>query len=176
MILDVGCGSRPEGDINIDLLLKGSNELPGTDRIFNPKNIPNLIKADAKHLPIRDKAFKTTICSHLLEHIDDEVYVLKELERVTAGMLIVRVPYKWWETLANNLFFFKGWKKWRKNHHLHSYGMGSFKDLLRAHFTDFRLSYGFISLFWALRFKAKRNSKLPLPFPYEIKAEIRLSK
>jgi len=173
MILDVGCGSRPEGDVNIDLLLKGSDELPGTDRIVDPKNIPNLVKADAKYLPIKEKAFKTTICSHLLEHIDDEEYVLKELKRVTDGIVIIRVPYKWWETLATNLFSFKGWKKWRRRHHLRSYGMDNFKDLLRANFADFRVSYGFISLFWALRLKAKRNSKLPLPFPYEIRAEIR---
>lgn len=50
--------------------------------------------ADIEHLPFRDDVFDLVICSHVLEHVDDDREALKNLRRVMArgAHLIVMVP------------------------------------------------------------------------------------
>ncbi len=52
------------------------------------------IRADITRLPFRDGSFDLIICSHVMEHIDDEAAALHNLRRVLApgGRTIVMVP------------------------------------------------------------------------------------
>ena len=49
---------------------------------------------DVTHLAIDDAAFDAIICSHVLEHVDDDAVAMRELRRVLApgGWAIVMVP------------------------------------------------------------------------------------
>lgn len=74
MILDVGCGSNPSGDVNCDL----------------KRGRVNII-CDAEHLPFKDKAFVTVYSSHCLEHIQQPLAALREFQRV-ATFIVLKVP------------------------------------------------------------------------------------
>lgn len=51
-------------------------------------------QASAENIPFEDKLFDTVYSSHVLEHVDDELQVLKEMERVMKddGVLIIGMP------------------------------------------------------------------------------------
>jgi len=66
VIVDIGCGRRPQGDINIDLVRT---------------RFCNLI-ASAEQLPIRNDSIEMIFCSHVLEHLDHPERALKEINRV----------------------------------------------------------------------------------------------
>lgn len=48
-----------------------------------------------KRLPFKDNEFDEIFCSHILEHVDDLVKVMKELHRITKnkGKVIIRGPH-----------------------------------------------------------------------------------
>lgn len=46
MILAVGCGANPQGDVNIDAFIKDKKRC-------NPKQITNFVLADVQHLRAR---------------------------------------------------------------------------------------------------------------------------
>jgi SAM-dependent methyltransferase len=52
------------------------------------------IRAELGRLPFRDGAFDVVVCSHVLEHIDDDRAAMQELARVVAssGQVLVMVP------------------------------------------------------------------------------------
>ena len=79
MILDVGCGSKARGDVNVDLLVPDS--LRGWNR--NISAIKNFVKADVRALPFKDRSFDFVFCSHVIEHLDDEWEGINELKRVS---------------------------------------------------------------------------------------------
>lgn len=66
MIVDIGCGENPRGDINIDI-------------VKTP--FCNLI-ASAEQLPIRDFSADVVLCSQILEHLDQPNALLKETNRI----------------------------------------------------------------------------------------------
>jgi SAM-dependent methyltransferase len=45
-----------------------------------------------EHLPFADGAFDVALCSHVLEHVDDDRECLRELRRVVVDRLLVLVP------------------------------------------------------------------------------------
>jgi ubiquinone/menaquinone biosynthesis C-methylase UbiE len=47
---------------------------------------------DIYNLPFKDKKFKTVLCSHTIEHVDDPEKFLKELKRVGKEVVIVVPP------------------------------------------------------------------------------------
>lgn len=88
MILDVGCGHNPQGDVNVDLFLYSN-----VHRVGDLKEIPNLVCADCHFLPFKDGSFKIVFCSHLLEHKGVQLVPLcKELLRVAKNKVIIQVP------------------------------------------------------------------------------------
>ena len=90
--LDVGCGDKPKGNINVDRFLQ---ETSHRTRLVNLKemNVPNLIKADAHYLPLRNDTFDVVYCHQLLEHKGVEyVAVIKELLRVSRNKVNIEVP------------------------------------------------------------------------------------
>lgn len=88
-VLDIGCGSKPRGDVNVDLYPTGFY-----DRVLSVHDIPNFVKAHALFLPFPDKAFETVFASHILEHLEQPFTALEEWERVASERVIVAVPCK----------------------------------------------------------------------------------
>lgn len=152
-MLDVGCGTMPRGDVNVDLLVSDDDY---RDAII-PQNIENFVKADVRFLPFRDSCFQTVFCSHLLEHLEDPDVGLKELLRVSGKAVVVRVPFFLFEIVSWLLeprkFF------WMKQHHKKHYWCNPFK-------TD-HVQLRFISLKFAALNKAVFSGKLKFPIPYE---------
>jgi ubiquinone/menaquinone biosynthesis C-methylase UbiE len=81
VILDVGCGPFPKGDVNCDL---------------NPQRVKvqNFVRCDANQLPFRDRSFSIVNCSHVLEHLKEPLKALKDWKRVAKFKVIIRVPNK----------------------------------------------------------------------------------
>jgi len=92
MILDVGCGSRPKGDVNIDLYIQPTHRGDETTAP-DPKSIKNFILADSNFLPFRDESFSIVYSSHLLEHCIQPYKVLQEFKRVSKAIVYIEVPY-----------------------------------------------------------------------------------
>jgi len=96
--LDVGCGLKPQGDVNVDLYIQKTMHR-GNDSTISPKTIPNFVKCDANYLPFRDNAFTESNCSHLLEHKGiNAVKVIKEMIRVTTRKIVAEVPHRYSRT------------------------------------------------------------------------------
>jgi ubiquinone/menaquinone biosynthesis C-methylase UbiE len=92
LTLDVGCGDKPKGNINIDQFMY---KTPHRTKDANLKTmkIPNLINADAHYLPFRNGVFDVVFCNHLLEHKGIRyVTVAKELLRVSKRKVDINVP------------------------------------------------------------------------------------
>ena len=55
------------------------------------------LQADLTRLALRDAAFDAVLCSHVLEHVDDDRAAMRELRRVLApgGLAIVLIPLYW---------------------------------------------------------------------------------
>jgi len=76
MILNVGCGFRLIGDVNVDIKL------------------PCDLKADAHFLPFRENSFKMVLLHHVLEHLKEPIKALDEIMRV--GKIVeIRTPISW---------------------------------------------------------------------------------
>jgi len=62
--------------------------------------VENFVRADAHHLPFKDKSFNTAVLAEILEHVENPIQVLKEAKRV-AKKIIITVPneYEWEEEL-----------------------------------------------------------------------------
>jgi len=132
--LDVGCGHRPTGDVNVDLFPEPTvhrcvDQRVNDDVALHVHEIPNFVKADACHLPFRDGAFEGSYSWHLIEHLVDPEAFLREVMRVSAGHVEVRCPNG--EHLSC--------KGETKPLHLHDFSLQWFQDKLRA-YTDWDFS------------------------------------
>lgn len=84
-VLEVGSGDNPHprSDVLVDRFLFENTERGGDLVIDRP-----LVVADAHFLPFREGAFCYSICSHILEHMDDPQQFASELVRVgSAGYI-----------------------------------------------------------------------------------------
>lgn len=66
--LDVGCGSAPSGDVNLDRQYFGKGK--------------NFVIADAHYIPFKNKAFDKIYSSYLLEHLENPCKFFREARRV----------------------------------------------------------------------------------------------
>ena len=92
-ILDIGCGG------NANKFATVVSDILDLSKIYSDKKF---IKLDESHkkLPFKDKEFDFVIASHVIEHVNDVSYFLKELERISSKGYI-EVPTK----LEDNLVF-----------------------------------------------------------------------
>ena len=82
LVLDVGSGDNPHirADVLCDAHLLDRGERCGKfDLVIDGRPF---VFADAVNLPFKDKAFDFVVCRHLLEHMEDPLPLLRELERV----------------------------------------------------------------------------------------------
>jgi len=110
-ILDIGCGSNPEGTTNLDYF---DGDTPHHKGFIDRNLIPNFIQGDAHNLPFEDNSFDLTIMSHISEHLLNPYKAFEEAYRVSTRT-IVRVPnnpcikehpehlYSWSKTSLFNL-------------------------------------------------------------------------
>ena len=76
-VLDVGCGARPYEP----LFAPHAASYVGVDPVDNPKAD---LKGPVEDLPVEDATFDVVLCNQVLEHCDDPVKAVSELDRVTA--------------------------------------------------------------------------------------------
>ncbi|MEK7460342.1 MAG: hypothetical protein AAB628_02230 [Patescibacteria group bacterium] len=83
MILDIGSGHKPDKKANI--LFEYSDA--GDEHRWNKslKVDRPIIFYNQKQFPFKKNAFRKSICKHVLEHVDDPVFFLKEVERISMG-------------------------------------------------------------------------------------------
>lgn len=96
-MLDVGCGVRPRGDVNIDFFRDGLNPQVGDQiqgEFMSPQKIENFIVADAMHLPFKDESFNVVFSSNTIEHVQNPLLMLQEMCRVANRKVIVRYPHR----------------------------------------------------------------------------------
>jgi len=94
-ILDIGCGTG-----FTTLSLKKFGDIVGTDGSFsalrhcNKIGLNQVIKSDSYYLPFADKTFDMITMLDVLEHIENDLRVLEELNRVLKkdGIIIITVP------------------------------------------------------------------------------------
>lgn len=93
-ILDVGCGGG-----SLISVLKNCGKVFGIDSSFkackySKEKIDNILQSDALRLPFKDGCFDAIFALDLIEHIDNDINVLREINRVCArgGICVITVP------------------------------------------------------------------------------------
>lgn len=81
LVLEIGSGDNPNprSNVLVDRFLGSDNRERGGDLVVDRP----FVVADAHHLPFKEGAFAYSICSHILEHMDDPQQFASELKRVS---------------------------------------------------------------------------------------------
>ena len=90
-VVDIGCGYSAN---------KNASVIADIQDLSNFYKGKNFIKISEKKLPFKDKEFDFVIASHVIEHVEDFEFFVKELERVSTKGYIA-LPTR----LADNLVF-----------------------------------------------------------------------
>jgi ubiquinone/menaquinone biosynthesis C-methylase UbiE len=114
MILDIGCGSKPLGFINVDLRKP-------------TRKTQNFVLADACFLPFIKECFAISYSSHCLEHLKNPFNAIKEWHRVTKKQLVIRIPSQYWRDLTFD--------------HYYSWNPETLTNLLSQFFPKVKVSY-----------------------------------
>ena len=90
-VLDIGCGYRAH---------KNASVIADIQDFSNFYKEKKFVKIKEKNLPFKDKEFDFVIASHVIEHVEDFQFFIKELERITLKGYI-ELPSR----LGDNLVF-----------------------------------------------------------------------
>ena len=90
-ILDIGCGYRAHPKANI------ISDVQDFSNFYRGREF---VKINEKKLPFKDKEFDFVIASHVIEHVQDFEFFIKELERISSKGYI-ELPTR----LGDNLVF-----------------------------------------------------------------------
>jgi ubiquinone/menaquinone biosynthesis C-methylase UbiE len=110
--LDVGSGTHPRGDVNIELYYPKSRHTPGN--IKKPT-----VLCDAHILPFRPNSFDEVHCFHTLEHLHCPFKCLTEVRRVMTNKAVLHVE----QPDAAKV-------QWERPQHLYSWNRWTLKWLL----------------------------------------------
>lgn len=97
MKLDVGCGNRPTGDVNVDLYINEETlhlDTLNRPKLVESKNTKNPVKADAHYLPFKDGSFGEVYSNHVLEHLENPTQALREMLRVSRYKVVFKIPHR----------------------------------------------------------------------------------
>lgn len=128
MILDVGCGDSPKGDINCDLYIKD---------IFNHRNkkflstlnthkILNFVNCDCQYLPFINNSFNEVISNQVIEHVKNPLLMFKELVRVSKDKIIIETVHRTGEHFQAS--FKPKSTKWFKEHHINKFNFATLNN------------------------------------------------
>jgi ubiquinone/menaquinone biosynthesis C-methylase UbiE len=94
LALDVGCGNKPRGDINVDKY-RYTNETENQNPRKYVKTRCNVI-ATGEYLPFKDKTFDLVMSIHSIEHSSHPKDFLLELKRVCKekGKIKIECPHR----------------------------------------------------------------------------------
>jgi len=87
-VLDVGCDKAV-----LRTLLDKNVRYTGIDFGGEPDIALDLEKVDK--LPFEDNSFSSTVCSDVLEHLDNIHHIFRELVRVSGKYLVISLPNNW---------------------------------------------------------------------------------
>ena len=90
-VVDIGCGYNAN---------KNASVIADIQDLSNFYKGKNFVKISEKKLPFKDKEFDFVIASHVIEHVEDFEFFVKELERITPRGYI-ELPTR----LGDNLVF-----------------------------------------------------------------------
>ena len=90
-VADIGCGYSAH---------KNASIIADIQDLSNFYKEKNFVKIDEKKLPFKNKEFDFVIASHVIEHVEDFEFFIKELERISSKGYI-ELPTR----LADNLVF-----------------------------------------------------------------------
>ena len=90
-IIDIGCGYSANKNASVIADIQDLSDF------YEDKNF---IKISGKNLPFKDKEFDFVIASHVIEHVEDFEFFVKELERISSRGYL-ELPTR----LADNLVF-----------------------------------------------------------------------
>ena len=90
-ILDIGCGYRAHKDANV---------IADKQDFADFYKEKNFVIIKEKKLPFKDKEFDFVISSHVIEHVEDFEFFIREIERVSSKGYI-ELPTR----LGDNLVF-----------------------------------------------------------------------
>lgn len=95
LILEVGSGLSPM-ITNSDAIVYSELSLLGLQTLKHRQGKGWYVVADAIHLPFKSDVFAYTVCSEVLEHIEEDRIALVELARVLkpSGNLIITFPHR----------------------------------------------------------------------------------
>jgi len=115
LILDVGCGERPRGDVNCDIELR--------------KNVENFVLCNAEYLPFKDNSFDIVISFYVIEHVPNIYKFLYELHRIARKVvLLVTDNSLWYVDLVN--FILRSNARFTYEGHFHIFHPDQVKRLL----------------------------------------------
>lgn len=129
-VLDVGCGSTPKGDVNLDLYPEKTEHRDFKTEI-NTKLVPNFVLGDALHLPFRTNSFETVHSRHVIEHVSDPSLFIKEAMRVARKKVEIIAPHRY---KRNKL------KLHQSKSHRHFYNVKWFQKALRKLRKEIKLT------------------------------------
>lgn len=121
LILDVGCGFSPKGDVNTDLFITDKNGHRMQESNLKEIKISNFVLCDAQYLPFKSNTFNTVISYHVIEHVNNPQLMLKELIRVSNDEIKIKCPHR----LSDK---FVGLLGWRNSEHKYFFNMCWFRD------------------------------------------------
>jgi len=159
LILDVGCGDRPKGDVNVDLFQGESVDLQGLRGRINPSETVNFVQGTVYNLPFINNVFTKVLCHHLLEHLKEPKKAIKELIRVSKYEIELVVPYRWHELIQN--WFRPDRREWAIKHHLWNFTKSQLESLfeeMNLH-PSIRYQYKFLAALKHFKMFQRRNFK-----------------
>lgn len=159
LVLDVGCGDRPKGDVNVDLFQSESVDLQGLRGRVNPQHTNNFVQATIYNLPFQNNMFTIVLCHHLLEHLKYPQKAITELIRVSKQQIQIIVPYKFHEIIQN--WFQPERRAWARKHHIWNFTKSQLETLfdeMNLH-PSIRYQYKFLSALKDFKGFRRRNFK-----------------
>lgn len=165
-VLDVGCGHRPRGTVNVDRYIEVTSHRGALihDYELKARIIPNLVCADINALPFRDRVFDKVFSDNVIEHISTPFRAIKEMLRVSSDLIEIKCPHRFDRALLHQF-------RWERKHHISHFTRKWFNDVAdvlglsilelgvveRRNFPHVLIPI--LSLPYQISFKAKRRIK-----------------
>jgi len=115
IIIDIGSGARPYGNIQLDLLGEES------DKHHRRESVSPTVYADAHHLPFRGGVIDRALYLHIIEHLHYPYGALKDGHRILkkGGSIRIELPNpRLWE--------------YERDEHLYSWHPDTFHNIVKA--------------------------------------------